>query len=111
MRSTKEASNYADRVMEVLIQWFPPLGDPDTAALVRKQIVGHMLNPDMHLEVIISDPITARWRLTGHCRSRLPEVRLGCWAAHPSPEDTELERLVNTRLAALCCVTPPTGTA
>lgn len=93
---------YASAVIGVLAGDFPDLNDPVIAGIVRKYVSSYAEAQDRgrHLEVIVDDPMFARWRLTGN-RDKPGQVRLGCWYMNPSSEIREQQERLNAALDAL----------
>jgi hypothetical protein len=94
------ADTYADAVIGALAADFPDLNDHMIAGIVRSHICTYLRMPQGHLEVIIDNPINARWRIVGY-RDKPGRVRLGCWHHNPSSEvRARLDRL-NAALDAI----------
>lgn len=92
---------YAARVVRVLREHFPDLADETTAEVITDLIERHVRDPKPGFEVIVDDPISAKWRLkAGRWPSRYLVV-LTCYRLHPREADVELERTVNEALRAL----------
>lgn len=99
-RTPEAARQYADAVIETLAGDFPDLRDPVIADIVRGHIYRHASDPGGFLEVIVDDPISARWRLTGY-RNEPGRVRLACWRQNLTEDDTEREQRLNAALRAI----------
>jgi hypothetical protein len=94
------AETYAASVVKVLREHFRDLTDPTTAVVVTDLIEHHARNPQDPFEVIVDNPISARWRLHADNRDRY-RVLLYIHRACPSESDAELSRTVNDALRAL----------
>lgn len=92
-----KTEDYAASVVKVLREHFPDLADPTTAEVVTDLVERQVRNPRAGFEVIVDDPISARWRLKPDPRD-CNRVRLGCYRLHPREADAELERTVNKAL-------------
>ena len=90
---------YANAVIDLLAGDFPDLRDPVTADIVRGHIYAHAETPG-RMEVIVDNPVNARWRLTGD-RDNPGRVRLGCWHVDPSEAVREREQRLNAALRAI----------
>jgi hypothetical protein len=97
---TTDTKNYAAAVVKVLREHFPDLNDPVVAAFVTDLIERHVRDPQAPFEVIVDDPISAKWRLHADNRDRR-RVLLYIHRAHPSDADADLSRTVNDALRAL----------
>lgn len=91
---------YASAVIGVLREHFRGLADPSTAKVVTDLIEHHARYPLAPFEVIVDDPISAKWRLHADNRDR-SRVLLFIHHARPSESDAGLCRTVNDALRAL----------
>jgi hypothetical protein len=98
--TTPEPETYAASVVRVLREHFPDLADPTTAKVVTDLIERHVRDPQAPFEVIVDDPISAKWRLHADNRDRC-RVLLYIHRARPAEADAELSRTVNDALRAL----------
>jgi hypothetical protein len=93
---------YANAVVDVLREDFPDLCHPDVASLVRKHVYLYVraertARTPQRLEVILDDPIRAKWRLV----NRDGRLRVACWRVEVPDADQELADRVNAALNAL----------
>jgi hypothetical protein len=95
-----DTEGYATAVVRVLRDHFPDLADPIVATVVTDAVERHARNPEGPFEVIVDDPITAKWRLHADNRDRC-RVLLYIHCQRPSEADAELSRTVNDALRAL----------
>jgi hypothetical protein len=95
-----ETRSYAASVVEVLREHFPGLADPATAEVITDLIEHHVRYPLAPFEVIVDDPISAKWRLHADNRDRR-RVLLYIHRARHSDAEAELSRTVNNALRAL----------
>ena len=98
--TTPKPETYAASVVQVLREHFPDLADPVVATFVTDLIERHARNPQDPFEVIVDDPISAKWRLHADNRDRC-RVLLYIHRASPSDADAGLSRAVNDALRAL----------
>jgi hypothetical protein len=91
---------YATQVIDVLREHFPDLANPATAEVVTDLIERQARDPQPGFEVIVDDPISAKWRLHSDPRDRRC-VLLYIHRARHSEADAELSRTVNDALRAL----------
>jgi hypothetical protein len=61
---------YAEAAVEVLAPHFPDLTDPVTKVVVTELIEHHARNPQVPFEVIVDDPVAAKWRLRPDSQDR-----------------------------------------
>lgn len=97
---TPDPETYAESVVQVLREHFRDLTDPATALVVTDLIAWQARNPKDGFEVIVDNPVSAKWRLHADNRDRR-RVLLYIHRARPSEADAELSRTVNDALRAL----------
>jgi hypothetical protein len=90
---------YANAVIDALSGDFPDLRDPVVADLVRKYIYAYA-RTGHPLEIIVDNPISARWRLVGD-GNHSGRVRLACWRTNLGEDDIEQEQRLNEALRAI----------
>lgn len=95
-----DTESYAASVVGVLREHFRDLADPMTAIVVTDLVERQARDPQPGFEVIVDDPISAKWRLKPDPRDRR-RVRLACYRVRPGSIAEELERTVNDALRAL----------
>jgi len=95
-----ETPGYAASVVQVLREHFPDLTDPATAEVITNLIKHHVRYPQAPFEVIVDDPVSAKWRLHADNRDRR-RVLLYIHRTRHSEADAELSRTVNDALRAL----------
>jgi hypothetical protein len=101
-RTPEAVRQYADDVVRLLAADFPDLQDPVVADIVRGHIYRHASDPGGFLEVIVDDPISARWRLVAAPgRSQQGRVRLACRRLNPREADLEREERLNAALQTI----------
>ena len=94
------AEDYAASVVRILRDRFPDLAHPVTAKVVTDLIEKHARNPQDPFEIIVDDPIPAKWRLRADNRDR-SRVLLYIHRSGHSEADAELCGTVNDALRAL----------
>ncbi len=92
--------SYATSVVEVLCAHFPHFADPVTAEVVTEAIERQARDPHPGFEVIVDDPITAKWRLKPDNQAPRRVLLFIIHTRH-SEADAELSRTVNDALRAL----------
>jgi hypothetical protein len=98
--TTPKPETYAASVVRVLREHFPDLADPATAEVVADLIERQVRDPKSSFEVIVDDPISAKWRLKGDV-DNLRRVHLAIHRLHPREADAELKSTLNDALRAL----------
>ncbi len=91
---------YAAAVVRVLREHFPDFADPAVASVITEAIERQARDPQPGFEVIVDDPISAKWRLHADNRDRR-RVLLYIHRARHSDADAGLSRTVNDALRAL----------